>query len=137
MKHAALAVLLIGVAASPAFAQGRGRNNQGIPPGHLPPQGLCRVWYDGVPPGQQPPPTSCYEAERIASRTRSARVIHGGGSNRNAPIYRDGQRYPGDIWRDDDRRDPRRDDGRYPTTEGRRPNPSGESRGRAVPPGDK
>jgi len=32
----------------------------GIPPGHLPPPGECRVWYPGVPPGQQPPPFKCY-----------------------------------------------------------------------------
>ena len=64
--------------ASPSFAQGRGRNgNQGIPPGQLPPAGMCRVWYDGVPPGRQPRATSCNEAERLASRDRSARVIYG------------------------------------------------------------
>ncbi|MDH5367258.1 MAG: hypothetical protein OEW67_09745 [Cyclobacteriaceae bacterium] len=33
-----------------------------IPPGHLPPQGSCKVWYPNKPPGQQPPPTSCDEA---------------------------------------------------------------------------
>ena len=128
MRHAAVAALLVGLMASPAFAQGRGRNKQGIPPGHLPPDGLCRVWYDGVPPGHQPSPTSCYEAERIASRDRSARVIYGGSSDRNAPIYRDGRQYPGDIWRGDD--------GRRPGTDGRRPNSTGQSRGRAVPRGD-
>ena len=31
----------------------------GIPPGHLPPPGECRVWYPGRPPGQQPPPGPC------------------------------------------------------------------------------
>ena len=31
----------------------------GIPPGHRPPPGACRVWYPGVPPGQQPPPGPC------------------------------------------------------------------------------
>jgi hypothetical protein len=31
----------------------------GIPPGHRPPPGSCRVWYPGVPPGQQPPPGPC------------------------------------------------------------------------------
>lgn len=31
----------------------------GIPPGHLPPPGECRVWYPGRPPGQQPPPRRC------------------------------------------------------------------------------
>lgn len=28
----------------------------GIPPGHLPPPGMCRVWYPGKPPGHQPRP---------------------------------------------------------------------------------
>ena len=51
------------------------RSAQGIPPGHLPPPGLCRVWYDGRPPGQQPPPTNCREAERTAARLRGTRVI--------------------------------------------------------------
>lgn len=31
----------------------------GIPPGHLPPPGRCRVWMPGQPPGHQPPPRSC------------------------------------------------------------------------------
>ena len=131
MKRAALTVLIVGLVASPAFAQGRGKNRQGIPPGQLPPAGLCRVWYDGVPPGRQPGPTGCNEAERIASRDSRARVIYGSTSNRNAPVYRDYPQYPGDIWRGDDGRYP--SDQRYPSTDGRRPNPTGESRGRAVP----
>jgi hypothetical protein len=47
----------------------------------MPPAGLCRVWYDGVPPGRQPRAMNCRDAERIASRDRSARVIYG--SNRD------------------------------------------------------
>ena len=31
----------------------------GIPEGHRPPPGSCRVWYPGLPPGQQPPPGPC------------------------------------------------------------------------------
>ena len=122
MRRAALGLLLAGLVATPAFAQGRGRNAQGIPPGHLPPEGLCRVWYDGVPPGRQPRPTNCNDAERIASRERDARVINGSNARRNAPVYRDDR---SDIWRDDERRD---------RAEGRRPNPDGRDRtGRAVP----
>lgn len=79
--------LLIGLAATSADAQGRGRNAagraQGIPPGQMPPAGMCRVWYDGVPPGRQPRATSCREAERIAARSRDARVIYGDDRNRN------------------------------------------------------
>ena len=31
----------------------------GIPPGHLPPPGRCRIWIPGRPPGHQPPPGRC------------------------------------------------------------------------------
>lgn len=54
-----------------------GRNAYGIPPGHLPPPGSCRVWYGDRPPGHQPPPTSCRSAERQAYRY-GGRVIYGG-----------------------------------------------------------
>lgn len=56
----------------------------GIPRGHLPPPGLCRVWFDGRPPGQQPPPVSCARAERIAERRGDARVIDSRGRDRFA-----------------------------------------------------
>ncbi len=38
----------------------------GIPPGHLPPPGMCRVWLPGRPPGHQPRPTSCGQARHDA-----------------------------------------------------------------------
>src|SRR5262245_51170326 len=60
---------LIALSAVPALAQGR-YGNQGIPNGQLPPVGMCRVWYDNLPPGRQPSPTSCDNAERVASRDR-------------------------------------------------------------------
>ena len=31
----------------------------GIPPGHYPPPGHCRVWLPGQPPGHQPRPVKC------------------------------------------------------------------------------
>ncbi|MBZ0169118.1 hypothetical protein MELA_00164 [Candidatus Methylomirabilis lanthanidiphila] len=34
-----------------------------IPEGHLPPPGMCRIWYPDRPPGQQPPPRPCHELE--------------------------------------------------------------------------
>ena len=79
-RSAATTIAFISLIAGTAFAQGNGRNsarNQGIPPGQMPPAGLCRVWYEGRPPGQQPRATNCDDAERTASRSRTARVIYG------------------------------------------------------------
>lgn len=49
----------------------RGKNGRtlpfgdlGIPKGHLPPPGECKVWFPGKPPGHQPPPQSCASALR-------------------------------------------------------------------------
>jgi hypothetical protein len=137
MKRTAVALILIGLSAGPAFAQGNGKNKnkavRNIPPGQMPPAGLCRVWYDGVPPGRQPAPTNCNEAERIASRDSNARVVYGrdvyGNDARrnNGAIYRDQypSQYPGDVRRDDGY-------GRYPSTDGRRPNPNGSTTGRTA-----
>lgn len=53
-------------ARSPAYAV-EVRDEQevkGIPPGHMPPPGACRVWFPGAPPGQQPPPGACDELLR-------------------------------------------------------------------------
>lgn len=38
-----------------------GRGPSKVPPGHLPPAGMCRIWYAGTPPGHQPPPGNCQE----------------------------------------------------------------------------
>jgi hypothetical protein len=40
----------------------------GIPPGHIPPPGQCRVWHPGVPPGHQPSPGPCPEVKHEAGR---------------------------------------------------------------------
>ena len=37
----------------------QGYTTLGIPPGHLPPPGKCRLWYPDRPPGHQPPPERC------------------------------------------------------------------------------
>jgi len=66
--------LVLGAAS--ADAQGR-RGPRGVPPGHLPPPGSCRVWYEGVPPGHQPPPTDCYRAHREAAHDPYAVVVYG------------------------------------------------------------
>jgi hypothetical protein len=93
MRRTAVVLAMISLVTVAIGAQGRGRQrSQGIPPGHLPPPGQCRVWYEGVPPGRQPAPTSCREAERIAARDRNARVIYGNPDR--------------DRWRDRDDRGP-------------------------------
>lgn len=41
-----------------------------IPPGHLPPPGMCRIWYPDRPPGHQSPPDDCaYLAREGAARS--------------------------------------------------------------------
>jgi hypothetical protein len=77
LKTSVLAVVIGLGAVLPAAAQPRQRGGGSVPPGHMPPPGLCRVWYDGVQPGRQPRPVNCRTAESIASRTRGARVIYG------------------------------------------------------------
>ncbi|MFN7144909.1 MAG: hypothetical protein ACK4YP_14125 [Myxococcota bacterium] len=71
-----LLLLCMALTALPAFA-GHGRHDEhgrewteshGIPNGHLPPPGSCRVWFPGEPPGHQPPPTRCAAAFRDAPR---------------------------------------------------------------------
>jgi hypothetical protein len=43
-----------------------------IPPGHMPPRGMCRVWFKDRPPGHQPPPVSCH---RIGPRIPYGAVL--------------------------------------------------------------
>ena len=54
--------------------------SQGIPPGHLPPAGQCRVWVEGTPPGQQAAPTDCRSAMEQAAHIQDARVVVGRGT---------------------------------------------------------
>jgi hypothetical protein len=79
MRKAAFTLILLAAVAGTSEAQVRRGNagSQGIPPGQMPRPGECRVWYDGLPPGRQPAPTNCDQAERVASRSRNARVIYG------------------------------------------------------------
>lgn len=84
------------------------RRAQGITPGHLPPPGECRVWYDGVPPGQQPPPTDCATARREAAR-EGGRVIYGDrrDGRRDDDRWDDDDHWGNDRWDDRDRWDER------------------------------
>ena len=55
--------------------QPRRRSDLRVPPGQMPPAGMCRIWIDGVPPGRQPAATDCATAER--NRPSNARVLYG------------------------------------------------------------
>jgi hypothetical protein len=94
----ALALALVPLAAT-ADAQSRNRELdrrevariQGVPPGQLPPDNQCRVWYDNRASGRQPRPTSCQQAEAIAARERNARVIYGEDAYNRYGRYNDGR----------------------------------------------
>ena len=74
---------------------------QGVPPGQMPPADRCRVWYEGRPPGRQPSATSCSQAEALASRDRSARVIYGENVYSSSRAgYGNDPRFPDDRGRD-------------------------------------
>lgn len=51
----------------------------GIPPGHLPPPGSCRIWIPGAPPGHQSPAGDCAELKgRVPT---GAWLLHRDGDN--------------------------------------------------------
>jgi hypothetical protein len=53
---------------APQAKQGRSpAATLGVPPGHLPPPGQCRVWVPGKPPGHQAKARTCDGIERSAA----------------------------------------------------------------------
>ncbi len=72
----------------------------GLPQGHLPPPGECRVWIPGVPAGQQPPPTDCRTA-RAQSYYHGGYVIRG----KRHRAYEYGRYYDGGRYRKCDAKD--------------------------------
>lgn len=60
---------IVVVDSPPESQPARGQNTRitlGVPPGHLPPPGQCRVWIPGRPPGRQARARSCDGIERDA-----------------------------------------------------------------------
>src|SRR3954467_5229858 len=85
MKLSIIGAAFVAFAAvAPLGAQGR-NGNQGVPPGQMPPAGMCRVWIDGVPPGRQPRPTDCATAR--ANVPVNGRVIYGSNTGYNNGRY--------------------------------------------------
>lgn len=68
-----------------------GRGTLGVPRGHYPPPGECRIWYPGTPPGQQPPPARC---DRLVGRVPLGAFI----------LYNDQEWNTRDDWEDRERR---------------------------------
>ena len=132
-------ILGLALLAQPADAQARRASYERIPPGHVPPAGMCRAWLDGVPAGRQPRPTDCGTARHQAQRYGGV-VIYGDDYDRNGKAKGKGKykakkhdRYDdryGRRDRDDDRWDRRdRDDDRY-DRDGRDGRDDGRSRDR-------
>ena len=71
--------------ATPLAAQSR-KTAFKVPPGHMPPAGMCRVWIDGVPPGRQPAATDCRTAE--LNRPANSHVVYGASSS--GSVWRNG-----------------------------------------------
>ena len=53
---------------NPDVRGGEAAATLGVPPGHLPSEGECRIWIPGTPPGRQPRPKSrpCPGIESLA-----------------------------------------------------------------------
>jgi hypothetical protein len=76
------------------------RQLAGVPKGHYPPPGECRVWYPNRPPGHQPPPTSCDRLQGIRLEP-GAFILHGDQAYDAEYDWREEERRrPGSIGRD-------------------------------------
>lgn len=98
MKNLTLTLAFAGLAAAtaPLAAQGNGRNIDGVPPGHRPAAGMCRVWVNGVPPGRQSPATDCATAQARAA-AHGGRVIYGSDRGRRDCTYSQTRNSVGDV----------------------------------------
>lgn len=78
-----------GFPTSPGTQVRQSRTTDRIPPGQMPPAGMCRIWIDGVPPGRQPAPTDCQTA--VANKPANAQVIWGSRTANRGSGFRTGQ----------------------------------------------
>lgn len=62
------------VPAGPGPGRSASVRTLGVPPGHLPPVGTCRVWVPGVPPGRQARPRPC--AGVLAAAPAGAMILY-------------------------------------------------------------
>lgn len=69
-----------------------------IPPGHMPPPGLCRAWIVGRPPGHQPPSRTC---ARVFRNHHGPDVVIVHTPVRDERRWRDEAPRGGDRWEDD------------------------------------
>ena len=70
----------------------------GIPPGHLPAPGMCRVWVPGTPPGHQARARSCDGIEGAAPA--GSWIVHRPGRDRKVVHVRElDRRRPGVVVR--------------------------------------
>lgn len=67
---------IVGYVVYPRAGKVSPRTLRGVPKGHYPPPGSCRIWYPNRPPGHQPPPTSCNNVYRTRLEP-GAFVLHG------------------------------------------------------------
>jgi hypothetical protein len=95
-KIAILTGLLIGALTAPtAPAIAKDDHKFHIPPGHMPPPGMCRIWIPGRPPGHQPAPGSC----RVLSRQvpRGAYLI-ANDNHRWSYVELNDRHFRHDVW---------------------------------------
>ncbi|HZJ35059.1 MAG TPA: hypothetical protein VFD29_00365 [Gillisia sp.] len=76
------------------------RKLKGVPKGHYPPPGSCRIWYPNRPPGHQPPATSCNNVYRTRLEP-GAFVLHGDRAYDADYDWREQERrHPGSVSKD-------------------------------------
>lgn len=103
IQSVVLTIAVMAGAATSADAQGRGRGRakEGVPPGHQPPAGMCRIWINGVPPGRQPAPTDCETAVR--NQPANSQILWGENTSRRGRNVADNDRRESDRDRVRDR----------------------------------